>query len=145
MPLTDFSSRVTSIFEVRDLHFPHSNLKPLTWLSPIWVFLLRQILVGHTNIFFCEQLKFNFLFIPWCSNKFSTNRWAIFGLQISNATSVRCISVEATMVSYISTILQFWNIISRPVRLSQRCHLNVILFSFPKQTNVPLDASQSYK
>ena len=29
-PLGDFSSRVTSLFEFRDLYFAYSNLKPLT-------------------------------------------------------------------------------------------------------------------
>ena len=59
MPLTDFSSRVFSIFEVWDLHIAYTNLNRLCdWL--IFKFdLLHHILVGHTNISFYERLNFN--------------------------------------------------------------------------------------
>ena len=54
-------------------------------------------------------------------------------------------SVEPTASSYTSTFWPFWKRVSNPICLNQRHHLNVNLSSFPKLTNIPLDASRPYK
>ena len=59
MPLADFSSRVFSVFEVRDLHFSYSNLNRLIYCFVFKFVLLHQIIVGDTNISFCEWSNFN--------------------------------------------------------------------------------------
>ena len=59
MPIADFSLRVTSVFEVQDLHF---SIKIWNRLHDFFLFkfvLFHHILVGHTNISFCERLKLN--------------------------------------------------------------------------------------
>ena len=50
-----------------------------------------------------------------------------------------------TTPSYMSTFLPFQNILYKPVRFNQWRHLNINPFSFPKQANVPLDASPTFK
>ena len=59
MPLAAFSSRVFGVFEVRDLHFDHSNWNRLRDRFIFKIILLRHILVGDTNLFLCERLNFN--------------------------------------------------------------------------------------
>ena len=62
-----------------------------------------------------------------CPNKFTTNHWATVGLQISNATSDRCVIFEPTTSSYTTTFLPFWNRPFNPIILNQRRHLSVVL------------------
>ena len=59
MPLTDFSSRVISVFEVRGLPIACSNWN---FLRDFFIFKfvsLRHILVGHVNVYFCYRLTLN--------------------------------------------------------------------------------------
>ena len=59
MPLADFSLRVFSVFEVRDLHFSYSIWNRLRGRFVLKFVLLRHILVGDTDFYFYERLKLN--------------------------------------------------------------------------------------
>ena len=59
MPLADFSLRVFSVFEVRDLHFSYSIWNHLRGPFVLKFVLLRHILVGDTDFYFYERLKLN--------------------------------------------------------------------------------------
>ena len=63
MPLVDFSSRVISIFEIRGLYIACLYFNCLRDCSIFQLVSLRQILVDHTNGYFCERLNINILVV----------------------------------------------------------------------------------
>ena len=59
MPLTAFSSRVFSVFEVQDLFLPIKIWNRLCDHFIFNFFLLCHILIGNNSVYLCDRLNFN--------------------------------------------------------------------------------------
>ena len=59
MPLSDFSSRVISVFEIRGLDIAYWYWNCLGDHTIFQFVPLRDILVDHANSYFCERLTMN--------------------------------------------------------------------------------------
>ena len=84
MPLADFRLRITSVFEVRDLKFSYSNLKPLIfWGIDAWrryFFILYVIVVSAST--YLGRLPFSRFPVQYL---FFTPKFLLF-MPISRAT-----------------------------------------------------------